>query len=119
MNNTNWNDKQQVLASVTRYGYALRYASEELKNNKKNVLVAVNQNGYALEYASEEIQNDLKLLNLLHNFFIFPENKIEDTTKEKQQWFEEHMKIRDILVEQESIPNKGNKKPVQSRSLKF
>ena len=99
-NNIDWNSKQQVLAAVKQKGSALEYASEELKNDKDVVLAAVNQDGDSLEYASEEIQNDLKLLNLLHNFFILPENKIENENTENQQWFENRMKIRDILTEQ-------------------
>ena len=35
-----------------------KYASEELQNNKDFVLAAVSKNGEALEYASEELKND-------------------------------------------------------------
>ena len=146
MNNTIWNDKHQVLAAVNKTGGALRYASEELKKDKDVVLAAVNQNGlsliYALEelkkdkdvvlaavnqdghalvYASEQLQNDLELLNLLYCYHNLTENKIEDKNFNYQKWFDERMKIRDILIEEEIIqkyiPNKN--KPVKSRNLKF
>ena len=63
----------------------------------------------------------LELLNLLHNFFNLPEYKIENKDINFQKWFEERMKIRNILIEkklmQESIPE--NKNPDNLRSLKF
>ena len=115
------NDKGVVLAAVTQDGNCLRFASELLKNDKEIVLVAVNQDGYALQYASKKLQNDLELLNLLHQFYNLPKKKIEDVNTDNQKWFEERMKIRDILREQDlmqqSIPE--NKKPDNLRSLKF
>ena len=96
MTNIDWNNKKQVLQAVNKDGYALEYASEQLQNDKDVVLAAVNQNGFALQYASEELQNDLEVLNLLHIFYKLPENKIEDT--DIQQWFEERMRIRDLLI---------------------
>ena len=50
--------KQDVLAAVTRNGFALKYASETLKDDRDVVLAAVAQNGFALEYASETLKND-------------------------------------------------------------
>ena len=148
MENINWNNKQQVLAAVNKNGTALYYAShklrndrdvvmtavnqnglalfyasENLKNDKDVVLAAVNQNGYALKYASDILQNDLELLNLLYKFYKLPENKIENeiTDKESKKWFEERMKRREILIEQDlmqqSIPE--NKIVVKSRNFKF
>merc|ERR1711879_489061 len=43
-------------------GYALRYASEDMKNNKEVVLAAVQQNGEAFEYASKDMQSNKKFV---------------------------------------------------------
>ena len=54
--------KQDVLAAVTRNGFALKYASETLKDDRDVVLAAVAQNGFALEYASETLKKDRNFL---------------------------------------------------------
>lgn len=41
-----------MLAAVRQWGYALEYASAELRNDREMVLAAVRQTGYALEYAN-------------------------------------------------------------------
>ena len=58
----NWNSKEQVLKIVKQNGFALEYASEELKNDKEIVLEVVKQNGYALKYASKELKNDKEVV---------------------------------------------------------
>ena len=84
-------------------------------NKKDVVLAAVTQNGYALEYASEQLKNDLELLNLLYHFYNLTENKIEDANENFQKCFEERMKVREILFEQnlmqDSISVNNNFKP--------
>ena len=55
-------EKKIILAAVGRYGYALRFASENLKADKDVVLVAVQQHGRALEYASENLKADKKVV---------------------------------------------------------
>ena len=114
-------EKDVVLAAVTQNGLALGFSDQNLRSNKKLILVALNQNGFALKYASTELQNDLEILNILHNFFILPENKIEETKKDNQKWFEERMKTRYVLMEQklmqDLIPDSNN--TVKSRILKF
>ena len=50
-------NKQIVLAAVSKNGYALKYASKELQNNKEIVLAAVTNYGPALQYASKELKN--------------------------------------------------------------
>ncbi len=40
--------KEVVLAAVTRHGWALEFASEELKRDKEVILAAVTKNGDAL-----------------------------------------------------------------------
>ena len=42
-------------------GYALEYASAELRADREVVLAAVQQYGDALGYASEELQADLEV----------------------------------------------------------
>jgi len=49
-------DKAIVLAAVKKNGFALQFASEDLKNDREIVLAAVQQNGLALAYASPDIQ---------------------------------------------------------------
>ncbi|KAG2374728.1 hypothetical protein C9374_010472 [Naegleria lovaniensis] len=52
------NDREIVLEAVKQNGFALEYASQELRNDREIVLEAVKQNGFALEYASQELRND-------------------------------------------------------------
>lgn len=51
-------DVEIVMIACERHGYALKFASEELKNNRSVVFAAVNQRGTALMYASEELRED-------------------------------------------------------------
>ena len=50
------------MAAAAKSGWALKYASEELKNDKEVVLAAVAQYGYALEYASNDMKNDKEVV---------------------------------------------------------
>jgi hypothetical protein len=47
---------------VKQDGYALEYASEELRNDRDFMLAAVKQYGYALAYASEELRKDPEIV---------------------------------------------------------
>lgn len=40
MTNINWNDKQSVLDAVKQNGYALEFASEELRNDPELIALA-------------------------------------------------------------------------------
>ena len=51
-----------MLAAVKQYGYALQFASANLKNDREVVLAAVTQNGYVREYASANLQNDREVV---------------------------------------------------------
>jgi hypothetical protein len=51
-------DREIVLAAVQNYGAALRYASDEVKADRDIVLDAVQNNRYALRHASEELKDD-------------------------------------------------------------
>ena len=62
-----WNNEEQVLAAVKNNGYALRYASLELKNNEKIVLAAVSKHGLALQYASPSLKNNRRFCSLIFN----------------------------------------------------
>ncbi|WP_064610347.1 DUF4116 domain-containing protein [Streptobacillus moniliformis] len=53
-----WNNKKEVLKAVKQDGWALEFASEELKNDKEVVMAAVKQNGDALQFASERLRNN-------------------------------------------------------------
>ncbi len=52
------NDKEVVMVAVTNDGWALQYASSELRNDNSVVFGAVKNNGNVLEYASDELKND-------------------------------------------------------------
>ena len=58
-------DKNEALIAVRQAGYALRYASEELRNDKDVVLTAVKQSHYALQYASNGLQKAIEKFNEL------------------------------------------------------
>jgi len=51
-------DKDVVLAAVKKDGWALTYASEELRTDREFVLAAVKHVGSALNYASKELRAD-------------------------------------------------------------
>ena len=51
-------DREVVLAAVEEDGWALKYASAELRADREVVLTAVKRNGWALDYASVELQAD-------------------------------------------------------------
>ena len=50
--------KEEVLEAVKNDGWALEFASEELKNDRELVLEAVKQDGMVLKYASDNIIAD-------------------------------------------------------------
>ena len=56
MNNNQVSIAEIVLEAVKNDGYALEYASEELKADTEIVLAAVKNNGMALEYASKKLK---------------------------------------------------------------
>lgn len=51
-------DTEVVVHACENHGYALQFASEELKNSRPVVLAAVNQRGVSLMYASEEMRSE-------------------------------------------------------------
>ena len=55
-------DKEVVLEAVKQDGWALEYASDELKNDKEVILEAVKQNGQALQCASNDLRNDKEIV---------------------------------------------------------
>ena len=59
---SNWSDYSFVLDVVKRDGWALGYASEELRNNPIIVLEAVKKEGMALIYASEKLRNNPEII---------------------------------------------------------
>ena len=56
------NDREIVLKAVKQNGYALKYASDELKRDKEVVLEAIKNNEWALDYASDELKNDKEFI---------------------------------------------------------
>ena len=48
-----WTNRDFVLKKVAKNGYALRYASDELRNDREVVLAAVKQHSCALRFASD------------------------------------------------------------------
>lgn len=51
-------DPEVVMYACEQHGFALKVASEELKDNRAVVMAAVNQRGTALMYASEQLKSD-------------------------------------------------------------
>ena len=51
-----------VLAAIKQNGFALKDASEVLRNDREIVLAAVQRDGNALEYASKELQKDPEIV---------------------------------------------------------
>ena len=49
------------MAAVAQNGWALQFASEELKNDKEFVLAAVAQDARALKYASDKLKKEMDL----------------------------------------------------------
>ena len=54
--------KPVVLAAVQQAGFALKYASDELRGDREVVLAAVQQDGFALKYASDELRGDREVV---------------------------------------------------------
>ena len=54
--------RDEVLKKVRQNGYALRYASAELRGDRKVVMTAVKQNGRALRFASELLRGDREIV---------------------------------------------------------
>ena len=50
------------MTAVAKNGYALQYATEELRGDREVVMTAVAQHGYALEYATEELRGDKEIM---------------------------------------------------------
>ena len=55
-------DREIVQAAVSQVGYALQFASAQLRGDREIVLVAVSQKGYALRYASDEMKGDREIV---------------------------------------------------------
>ena len=51
-----------MLERVSKSGFALQYAAEELKGDREIVMVAVSQNGMALQFAKEELKGDREIV---------------------------------------------------------
>jgi hypothetical protein len=56
-----------VLAAVQQNGYALEYASDELKKEREIVLTAMRSDRDALQFASKELQNDCKIVQIVQS----------------------------------------------------
>ena len=54
--------RDEVLAAVRQNGYALEYASKDLRADKEVVLAAVKQKGWAIHCASEDLRKDKKVV---------------------------------------------------------
>lgn len=55
-------DKKEALKAVKKYGFAIEYVSNELKNDKEIVLEAVKENGLILGHISDELKNDREIV---------------------------------------------------------
>ena len=62
MSNSNYSNKEVVLAAVKKNGFALRYASDSLKKDKEVVLAAVKNMAGALKYADNSFKKDKEVV---------------------------------------------------------
>ena len=72
------NDREVVLAAVQKDGEALIYASEVLKNDREVILAAVQQNASALEYVGGTLRNDNDVLLAVSKWCLADEKYLED-----------------------------------------
>ena len=57
-----WNDKAFVLERVKYNGWALQFASDNLKKDREIVLEAVKNRSLALQDASEDLKKDREIV---------------------------------------------------------
>jgi hypothetical protein len=50
------------MKSLKKWGYTLKFASEDLKNNELNVYRAIKKNREFILYATEKLKNDKKFI---------------------------------------------------------
>ena len=55
-------DREVVMKAVSNTGHALRWAIEELRGDREVVMEAVSQDGYALRHATEELRGDREVV---------------------------------------------------------
>ena len=55
-------NKEIVKKAIENWGYAIMYASDDLKNDRELVLMAVSKIGGALEYASDKLKDDKEIV---------------------------------------------------------
>jgi hypothetical protein len=72
--NIDENNKEVVLAAVKEDGYALQFASDELRDDKEVVLAAVNEDRWALRYASKSLIDD--------EYFLYEINQLRKIIKD-------------------------------------
>ena len=60
-----FNDRASALAAVSRYGHTLKDLCPAFRADKQIVLAAVKRNGFALGYASDELRRDREVLSTL------------------------------------------------------
>jgi len=72
--------KEQVLEAVKQAGYALQYASEELRGDHEVVMEAVKENGYVLKYASMQLKED-------RDFIVKAARSLSDKALYHMIWF--------------------------------
>jgi len=55
-------DKEFVLAAVSKNGYILEYVSDEFRNDKDVVMAAISENVYAVSSASDSLRDDKEVV---------------------------------------------------------
>ncbi|WOG25645.1 DUF4116 domain-containing protein [Endozoicomonas sp. 8E] len=56
------NDKELVLAAITKHPEQLQYVNEELRNDTDVVMASVTRDGNQLQYASPELKNNVRVV---------------------------------------------------------
>ena len=57
-------DREIVMAAVTQNGWALQFATEALRGDREIVMAAVTQNWRALRHATEELRGDNEIMEV-------------------------------------------------------
>lgn len=108
------NNEEIVLLAIKKSAYALNYASERLKNDKEFAIKAMSENVCAIMHMSKWVQDEKGVLELLKK----NKNKVFELDEWKE-FFNEKMKVLEILEEEEWMRNNVQKSEFSVKKRKF
>ena len=107
------------MAAVSKYGYNLQYASDELKNDKEVVLASVNKDGDALEFASDELKNDKEVVLAALNKYVSPLQYASEELKNDKNIIIQAVQINNIALDYVDYRWQGDEEIKQSLKCSF